>query len=136
MDDVIINKSAIIEKCIHRIKEEYIGFEDEFVENYTKQDSIVLNIERATQACIDLGAYWVKKRKLGIPQANREVFQFLEKAKLIPLTLSEKLQAMVGFRDIAVHNFQKINLNIIRSIIEKDLDDLIRFKEIIHSTLI
>jgi hypothetical protein len=29
MDDVIVNKAAIIERCLQRIKEEYIGFEKE-----------------------------------------------------------------------------------------------------------
>jgi hypothetical protein len=44
MDDVVLNKCAIIEKCLLRIDVEYFGCEDEFLENYTKQDSIILNI--------------------------------------------------------------------------------------------
>ncbi len=133
MVDVIANKSAIIERCIHRIKEEYLGFEDKFEENYTKQDSVILNLERATQACIDLGAYMVKVKKLGIPQANRDIFQILEKEKVIPPSLSKKLQAMVGFRNMALHEYQELNLDIIRSIVESELDNLILFKKTIHT---
>jgi uncharacterized protein YutE (UPF0331/DUF86 family) len=60
MDDVIFNKIATIEKCISRVYEEYSGFEEEFLENYTKQDSVVLNIERAAQASIDIATHIVK----------------------------------------------------------------------------
>ena len=54
-DNVVLNKTAAIERCIRRVLEEYRGFEEEFATNYTKQDSIILNLERASQACIDLG---------------------------------------------------------------------------------
>jgi hypothetical protein len=47
MDDILLNKIASIEKCIKRIKEEYSGSEEEFDKNYTKQDSIILNLQRA-----------------------------------------------------------------------------------------
>jgi hypothetical protein len=42
-NDVILNKVSTIERCIRRIREEY---EDDplNLENYTKQDAIILNI--------------------------------------------------------------------------------------------
>src|SRR4030067_3378943 len=119
MDDIVLNKVAIIEKCINRIKEEYVGYEDIFEENYTKQDSVVLNLERACQACMDLGMHILRIKNLGIPQSNREIFVLLQKARIINPGLSKKMQAMVGFRNIAVHDYQNLNLNIVRAIIEK-----------------
>ena len=47
MDDVIINKIASIERCLARIEQEYRGFEQEFASNHTKQDSVILNLQRA-----------------------------------------------------------------------------------------
>jgi hypothetical protein len=46
-DDIIINKIETIKRCLNRIKEEYLGSEKELENNYTKQDSIILNLERA-----------------------------------------------------------------------------------------
>lgn len=62
MESVILAKAEIIENCLHRIREAYIGFEAEFKVNYTKQDSIILNIQRAVQSCLDLAAYIVKEK--------------------------------------------------------------------------
>ena len=131
MDDVVLNKVSIIEKCINRIKEEYVGYEDIFEENYTKQDSVVLNLERVCQACIDLGIHIVRIKKLGVPQSNREIFVLLQKARIINLSLSKKMQAMVGFRNIAVHDYQNLNLDIVRAIIEKHLKDFKDFKKVV-----
>ncbi len=33
------------------------------------------------------------------------------------------MQAMVGFRNIAVHNYQKLSLDIVRTILDEKLSD-------------
>ena len=75
--DIIINKSEVIERCIHRILEEYDN-DINNLKNYTKQDSIILNIQRACEACIDLAMHVVSEKKLGVPQISREVFDILK----------------------------------------------------------
>lgn len=126
-DDVIINKCAVIESCLKRIHEEYEGHEEELHSNFTRQDSIILNLQRAAEAAIDLGMRWARIKKLGTPQTSRDVFVILQKNKLLPQKLTEDLQAMVGFRNIAIHDYQKINLAIVRSIIKTKLKDFEEF---------
>jgi len=41
---------------------------------------------------------------------------------------------MVGFRNIAVHNYQQLNLEIVRAIIEQHLEDFTKFTELILKT--
>lgn len=74
MPDVVLNKIQTIERCLKRILEEYIGYEDTFEENHTKQDSVILNLERASQASIDIATHIVKSIKLGLPNTSRELF--------------------------------------------------------------
>lgn len=131
MDDILLNKASTIEKCIKRIKEEYVGHENEISTNFTKQDSIILNIQRACEAAIDMGTRTIKLKRLGIPQSIREVFVLLEDVKIIPSSLSKKLQAMIGFRNIAVHDYSRLNLDIVKSIVEKEIDDFKKYCEII-----
>jgi uncharacterized protein YutE (UPF0331/DUF86 family) len=126
-DDVILNKAQTIERCINRIKEEYSGFENEIETNYTKQDAIILNIQRACEAAIDIAARIIRLEHLGLPQSGRDMFVLLEQANIIPEQLSKRLQSMVGFRNIAIHNYVQINLDIIKNIIEKRLDDFFEF---------
>ena len=132
VDDVVLNKVAIIERCIRRIHEEYQG-DFSNLENYTKQDSIILNIQRACEASIDLAMHIVASKGLGIPQSSREAFDLVQQVGIIDEHLAQKLKAMVGFRNIAVHNYQVVNLGIVQGIIQNNLADLLKFGQLIIS---
>lgn len=121
-NDVILNKISVIERCIKRVNEEYEG-EPLNLKNYTKQDSIVLNLQRASEASIDLAMHIVAEKKLGLPQNSRDAFTFLENEGILSTSLSTKMKAMVGFRNIAVHDYQELNLLILEKILEKHLHD-------------
>ena len=129
-DDILINKDEIIKRCISRIKEVYdCDFQN--LKDYTKQDSVILNIQRLCEANIDIAMHVIAKYDLGVPQSSRDAFEILNKEEFIDEKLAEKLKAMVGFRNLAVNEYQKINLKIIKSIIEKELDEIERFIEVI-----
>jgi uncharacterized protein YutE (UPF0331/DUF86 family) len=129
-NDIILNKISIIERCIRRIHEEYAN-DPKNLENYTKQDSIILNLQRACESSIDLAMHIVAEKKLGLPQKSRDAFLFLEQAGIIPAELSEKMKAMVGFRNIAVHDYQEINLVILQKIVESHLVDFMSYTKTI-----
>ena len=126
MNDVVLNKISVIERCIKRIKEEYDN-NPENLKNYTKQDSIILNIQRACEASIDLSMHIISERKFGIPQNSRDAFEILFNNKIIDENLMRKLKSMVGFRNIAVHDYQTVNLDIVKAVIENHIDDLKKF---------
>lgn len=119
MDDVIRAKVSTIERCLSRIEEES---KKDWKENYTNQDALLLNLERASQATIDCATHIIRKKKLGIPSVTREVFTLLEEAQVIEPALAESLRKMVGFRNLAVHDYANLNLNILQSILDNELD--------------
>ena len=49
VDDVILNKAATIERCLQRVVNEYAGNDSNLVANQTKQDAIILNLQRACE---------------------------------------------------------------------------------------
>jgi len=51
----------------------------------------------------------------------------LEKAKIVKKDLSRKMQAMVGFRNIAIHDYQSLDVDVLKSILKKHLRDLEEF---------
>lgn len=133
-DDVILNKAASIERCLRRITEEYGGDPRNLSGNQTKQDAMVLNLQRACETAIDLAMYVVRQKGLGLPQESREAFALLEKAGLLPAELASRLQRMVGFRNVAVHEYARLNLDILNAIITTHLDDFRRFSSTIVKT--
>jgi len=131
MDDVVLNKAAIIERCVRRIREEHAGDDRRLTEDITRQDSIVLNLQRACEAAIDLAMHLVRVHHLGIPQESHDAFRMLSAAGKLPAPLADRLVRMVGFRNVAVHDYQRLNLEIVKSIIAKHLDDLLGFGELV-----
>ena len=133
MPDVVLNKIQTIERCLKRIREEYVGFEDSFEENFTKQDSVILNLERVSQASIDIATHIVKVKGLGLPNTSRELFDLLLENGIITENISKQMKGMVGFRNIAVHDYQNLNIEIVVAIVEKHLGDFEGFVKEIFS---
>lgn len=129
-DDIVLNKVQTIERCIRRIHEEYDNNPENLL-NYTKQDSVILNIQRACEASIDLAMHIIAIRGLGLPQSSKDSFDILKDHKIIEPKLAEKLKSMVGFRNIAVHNYQSLQLDIVKEIINHGLADLSRYAQIL-----
>lgn len=129
---VIINKYESIQKCIKRIEEEYEG-NIQNLYDYRKLDQIVLNLQRACEIAIDIAMYIISNRKLGVPQTKKEAFIKLEENNLISKDISTNMQKMVGFRNIAIHDYKQIDEEILADVIENHLIDLTNFaKQILN----
>ncbi len=133
-DDVVLNKAAIIERCVARVREVHVGDARNLTDNLTRQDSIILNLQRACEAAIDLAMHLVRERGLGIPQESRDGFDFLLQAGLIEAGLAGRLKKMVGFRNVAVHDYRKLDLQIVQKIVTDHLDDFLEFTRTVLRT--
>ena len=122
MHDVLLNKLATIKRCLVRISQEFSD-DDQFRINYTKQDSVVLNLQRACEAAIDSANFLIKQHSLGIPQSARNSFDLIASANIITPELANALKKMVGLRNIAVHDYQALNLDIVIAVVKNNLSD-------------
>lgn len=131
VDDVALNKAASIERAVKRVREEHAGDDANLLANQTRQDAIILNLQRACESSIDAAMHLVRIHKLGIPQESRDAFELLEKAGRLDASLSDRMKRMVGFRNVAVHDYQRLNLDIVRSIVRERLEDFIEFSRVV-----
>lgn len=115
-DDVCLNKGAIIERAIRRALEEFEA--DRELKNFTHIDAMTLNLERACQAAIDWAMYLVAREHLGVPQNSADAFRLLSQAGLISETSRRAMSAMTGFRNVAVHVYQELDMSVLRKIVE------------------
>lgn len=126
MDDVLLNKAVIIERCLRRVDEEYAG-DPARLRNFTHQDAVVLNLQRACQAAIDIAMHVLRSEHIGVPQSSANAFDLLVEAGRIEDDLARKLRGMVGFRNIAVHEYQRLDLDILEHIVLHSRGDLVEF---------
>ncbi len=129
-DSVIVNKIRSIELSLMQVSKYYKGNESDFDTNFMRQDAILLNLQRACEFSLDLCNHLIKTRKLGVPQNSKQTFEILEQEKVISPELSKRMTNMVGFRNIAVHEYSKLDIQIVKSILENRLQDFRDFVKI------
>ena len=78
-----------------------------------------------------MATHFIKIKGLQVPQTSRESFSLLEENNFINPSISKSMQNMVGFRNIAVHDYAKLNLDILQAILEQHLNDFIAFSKVL-----
>ncbi len=124
--DVVLAKVAAIQKCLRRIRD-ITGLNPDRLDDIDAQDIFVLNLQRSIQSAIDLATHIVASEGLGIAETIRGNFVLLEDAKIITKTLSKRMQSMVGFRNIAIHDYTTLDVAILKSLLSKNLKDIEQF---------
>ena len=130
LNDVVRRKLESLRRCIGRIEQKRPFSVETLKTDYDIQDIISLNLERAIQISVDIGSYLLAESEQTPPDTMGEIFPELAKDGFIPDSLAIRLKKAVGFRNISVHEYQKIDWEIVFSIIHKNLDD---FKEFMRA---
>lgn len=131
-NDLLLNKKESIERCISQVRKYYAAPSTlPFEEDHLKQDAIAINLQRACEQCIDLANHTIKSRKLGLPKDSRESFSLLSAAGVIPHELARRLEGMVGFRNVLVHEYQRMDIALMIAVIEHHMNDLVEFSNCI-----
>jgi uncharacterized protein YutE (UPF0331/DUF86 family) len=128
---VLVAKSATVERCVARAREEYAYDPAGFATDFTRQDAAILNVQRACEAVLDMGQHLVRREGLGVPQSARDVFELLARGRWISAQQAEALKRMVAFRNIAVHDYQSLVLPIVVKIITEHLDEFLDFTRLV-----
>jgi len=121
--DVIQQKILIIKNCLRQIQLT-TNSDPEKLDTQLIQDAFVLNVQRSVQAAIDISSALISHLHLGIPVSYKNGFELLHKHKIIGDHLNKSMQSRCGFRNIAIHEYRKLDKNILKSILTKDLKDL------------
>ena len=130
MTDVLIAKQQSLERCLARVRHAWeqpstLPFE----QDYDRQDIIVLNLQRACEQALDMANHAIAAKKLGWPRTSAESFELLERAGIVTAEMAKTMQAMVGLRNVVVHQYQDLDLDIVTSVVREHLSDLSDFAQ-------
>lgn len=95
-----------------------------FLEDIDRQESILFNLQMAVQNCIDIAAHIISEEGLGVPGSNNEMFYLLEENGYLSSKVTGKMVKAVGFRNLIVHEYGKIELRQVFEIAQKNVKDL------------
>jgi uncharacterized protein YutE (UPF0331/DUF86 family) len=122
--DLILAKSASVKKRLNRIDEKRQIEKSLFREDLDCQEIILFNLQMAIQECVDIASHIISEEGWGVPGSTNEMFYLLEENSYFDRDLTEKMVKCVGFRNILVHEYTRIELDLVHEIARKDIHDL------------
>jgi uncharacterized protein YutE (UPF0331/DUF86 family) len=133
--DLIITKAGRIRSLLARIEEKRGENLEEFLQDSDRQDIVSFNLQLAIQNCIDIAAHIVSQEGMGVPGSLNETFYLLEQNGYLPYELTEKMVKAIGFRNLLVHEYGKLDLAQVFEISHNDVNDLNRYLITLFSKL-
>jgi uncharacterized protein YutE (UPF0331/DUF86 family) len=122
--DLILAKAGAVKSHLNRVFEKRNVDLKGFLEDIDRQESILFNIQVAVQNCIDIAAHIISENGLGVPGSMTEMIYLLEKHGYLTHDLAERMIKAVGFRNLIVHEYGKLELEQVYKIARDDITDL------------
>ncbi|HEX6983707.1 MAG TPA: DUF86 domain-containing protein [Balneolaceae bacterium] len=133
---VIEAKIDALRRCTQRIEEKRPDSVEQLISDLDLQDILSVNLKRAVQLYIDIGTHIISDMNIEAPKTMAETFVILQKQNILSKGTAERMGKSVGFRNIAVHSYQKINWEIVFNICHKNLSDFKNFTREASSKLL
>jgi len=135
MSDVILMKLESLNRIVVRLQA-YQGITaSQLVSDVDKQDIIMLNLERAVQVSTDIATIWCSRMLKQTPTSGGDAYQILARENVLGAELAEHMRKSVGFRNLAVHEYTKIDYEVVSFLVNHRLADFREFARTILNAL-
>lgn len=124
---LIEQKLESLRRAVARIRDKCPRDAESLSGDYDAQDILTLNLTRAVQLSVDIGAHIIAETDTPAPDTMGGTFDLLHEAGIIDADLAMRMKKAVGFRNLAVHNYDTVNWEIVHSIAMHRLQDFEAF---------
>lgn len=133
--EVVEQKLESLRRCLLRIETKCPSDAATLAADIDLQDIVSLNLSRAVQISVDIGAHLIAGMEVSPPDTMGQTFDLLAQEGVLSNELASSLKKAVGFRNIAVHSYESINWAIVHSIVKFHLADFSEFARIVTMRL-
>jgi uncharacterized protein YutE (UPF0331/DUF86 family) len=124
---LVLEKLTSLCRCIQRIEEKRAHSVAELEADLDRQDIISLNVERAVQLSVDVGAHILAETGISTPQTMGDIFSELGKLNVLDVGLVRRMRMAVALRNLSVHCYTTINWAIVHEVTHEGIRDLKAF---------
>ena len=125
--EVIEQKIESLRRCVERVRLKCPATAAALAGDPDAQDILTLNLSRAVQLCVDIGAHLIAEHSQPAPDTMGQTFDVLAEMGVISAELAVRMKKAVGFRNIAVHNYEAIDWEITHAIATHHMSDFVEF---------
>jgi len=137
MDRLVVEeKLESLRKCLLRIEGKCPQDVAQLVNDADVQDIITLNLTRAVQLSVDIAAHWVASvEEISVPNTMGGMFDALAQHGYLDGNIADRMRKSVGFRNVAVHQYEAIDWQVVYSICQHHLGDFTQFAKVSYAAL-
>lgn len=125
--EIIEQKVESLRRCVERVYQKSPATAAALASDPDAQDILTLNLTRAVQLCVDIGAHLIAVQGKPAPDTMGQTFDVLSGMGVINQELALRMKKAVGFRNIAVHNYEAIDWQIAHIIATRHMNDFAAF---------
>ena len=132
---LVMRKLSELEEYLNQIREFSSISPEEYSANWKTQRIVERTLQMMIELCVDIAGHLISERRLRVPTGYADAFRVLSKGNVIDSDLSERMEKMAGFRNVLVHNYDRIDERIVVAILKQHLDDFLVFRDAILKVL-
>ena len=122
--DVIQSKLRFLREYLQDLDEYRQITTADYIRQKKDQRFIERTLHLACECCIDIAAHVISRKNLRPPKDNKDLFLILYENGLISGSMESTMRKMVQFRNIVVHDYARIDPEIVVGILHHDVEDL------------
>ena len=122
-EDVVLAKASHVRRTVATVRS-LSGPEHAALREWIRDDVTVLNLQRVVEALLDLANHLISANGWELPRDGRHAFAILRFQGLLTEPERSLAAAMVGFRNVAVHDYATLDVEVVRGIARDRLGDL------------
>jgi uncharacterized protein YutE (UPF0331/DUF86 family) len=127
--DLILRRIADIEQYLQQLAEYRRIDLPSYQNDWKTQRIIERTLHLMIEGCMDLADHIVADRRLRIPETGAATFEILAEGGVISPDLGKVLVRMVGFRNVLVHEYARLDPVIVLRVLQTDIADIERFRD-------
>ncbi|MEK6938000.1 MAG: DUF86 domain-containing protein [Nanoarchaeota archaeon] len=110
-----MKKVKLFDDLNHSLQDlkEILPSEEELLESKIHQYSVSMLMMNIINLCVDIGNEIISLKQFGYPESYRDVFNILEKNKILSRPVANKMKNLVGLRNLIAHEYGEINFELL-----------------------
>jgi uncharacterized protein YutE (UPF0331/DUF86 family) len=126
---LVLRKLAELEEYQNQLLEFKGLTVKQFRDDWKTQRIVERTLQMMIETCLDMANHLVADRGYRVPVSYADIFKVLGENKVLGKKLVDRLEKMAKFRNVLVHQYEKIEAEIIVGILKKNLGDFDQFRK-------
>jgi uncharacterized protein YutE (UPF0331/DUF86 family) len=127
--ELVLRRVAALDVYLRQLAEARQVDEAAYANDWRVQRIVERTLHLAIEVCMDLADHLIADRALPVPGSAAEAFLVLGREGLLDGALAEALARMVGFRNLLVHDYLRLDPRRVLELATTGVADIEKFRD-------